>query len=310
MPLPPFTLIGATTRIGLLTGPMRSRFGIANHVEFYTPESLHEILRHNAKLLKLQGDDDARWRSCRGEAGGRRASPIGCCGACGISRPSRTKSKMTLKVTQEALKLEGIDDRGLDEQDRAYFRTLIENYDGGPGGRRGDRRQPWGRDRYAGGCRGADICCRLGLCMRTRQGTAGDQNGVRTFGVEMESASGQTAQGDPTLFRRRQLAHFNISAVDGVLSRREGARARSAVLPGRDPEAPVECGAELPGFFEAAGVGDFADGVVRCGKAGASRIFESGPGGFPDRGSARALCGSAFPGSGERDRFSSADLRR
>src|SRR5919107_3076578 len=48
MPLPPFTLIGATTRIGLLTGPMRSRFGIVNHIEFYSPESLHEILRANA----------------------------------------------------------------------------------------------------------------------------------------------------------------------------------------------------------------------------------------------------------------------
>src|SRR5882757_6161940 len=49
----PFTLIGATTRIGLLTGPMRGRFGIAEHIEFYSPESLHEILKINAKLLKL-----------------------------------------------------------------------------------------------------------------------------------------------------------------------------------------------------------------------------------------------------------------
>src|SRR5215469_15949859 len=48
MPLPAFTLIGATTRIGLLTGPMRSRFGIRSHIEFYSPQSLHEILRANA----------------------------------------------------------------------------------------------------------------------------------------------------------------------------------------------------------------------------------------------------------------------
>src|SRR2546423_10272197 len=59
MPLPPFTLIGATTRIGLLTGPMRSRFGIQSHIEFYTPEALHEILKANAKLLKLQSEDTA-----------------------------------------------------------------------------------------------------------------------------------------------------------------------------------------------------------------------------------------------------------
>src|SRR6202034_315891 len=53
MPLPAFTLIGATTRIGLLTGPMRSRFGIRQHIEFYTPEALHAILRQNIKLMKL-----------------------------------------------------------------------------------------------------------------------------------------------------------------------------------------------------------------------------------------------------------------
>src|SRR4051812_31431780 len=56
IPLPPFTLIGATTRIGLLTGPMRGRFGISEHIEFYTPESLHEILRANCKLLNLDAE--------------------------------------------------------------------------------------------------------------------------------------------------------------------------------------------------------------------------------------------------------------
>src|SRR5688572_12782400 len=56
MPLPPFTLIGATTRIGLLTAPMRTRFGIVLHLEFYEPEALHEILRANAILLKLENE--------------------------------------------------------------------------------------------------------------------------------------------------------------------------------------------------------------------------------------------------------------
>src|SRR5438132_2209546 len=57
----PFTLIGATTRIGLLTGPMRGRFGIAEHIEYYTPESLHEILKINARLLKVPSEDEALW---------------------------------------------------------------------------------------------------------------------------------------------------------------------------------------------------------------------------------------------------------
>jgi Holliday junction DNA helicase RuvB len=131
--LSPFTLIGATTRIGLLTGPMRSRFGIANHIEFYAPEALHEILRHNARLLKIESEDAALWELARRSRGTPRI-------ANRLLRRVRdyaaveAKGKLTPAVTQEALKLEGIDDRGLDEQDRAYLRTLIEVYQGGPAG--------------------------------------------------------------------------------------------------------------------------------------------------------------------------------
>src|SRR5208282_2506129 len=133
MPLAAFTLIGATTRIGLLTGPMRSRFGIANHIEFYTPESLHEILRQNAALLKIEGDDSALGELARRSRGTPRI-------ANRLLRRVRdyaaveANGKLTLAVTQAALKLEGIDDRGLDEQDRAYLKILIEVYDGGPAG--------------------------------------------------------------------------------------------------------------------------------------------------------------------------------
>lgn len=133
MPLPPFTLIGATTRIGLLTGPMRSRFGIANHIEFYTPEALHEILRHNAKLLTMDFEDSALGELARRSRGTPRI-------ANRLLRRVRdyaaveAKGKLTVAVTQAALKLEGIDERGLDEQDRAYLRTLIDIYEGGPAG--------------------------------------------------------------------------------------------------------------------------------------------------------------------------------
>jgi holliday junction DNA helicase RuvB len=133
MPLPPFTLIGATTRIGLLTGPMRSRFGIANHIEFYAHESLHEILRQNAALLKIESEDSALQELARRSRGTPRI-------ANRLLRRVRdyaaveAKGKLTLPVIQAALKLEGIDDRGLDEQDRAYLRTLINVYEGGPAG--------------------------------------------------------------------------------------------------------------------------------------------------------------------------------
>ena len=133
MPLPPFTLIGATTRIGLLTGPMRSRFGIRQHIEFYTPESLHEILRQNCVLLKVKADDAALWeisRRCRGTPRIanrllRRVRDFAAVEGAG---------KFSVTTAKAALELEGIDTRGLDDQDRQFLRTLIDIYDGGPAG--------------------------------------------------------------------------------------------------------------------------------------------------------------------------------
>ena len=133
MPLPPFTLIGATTRIGLLTGAMRSRFGIGQHIEFYSPEALHQILKLNAVLLKQQAADDALWELAHRSRGTPRI-------ANRLLRRVRDfavvegDGKFTLAVTQAALELEGIDTRGLDDQDRSFLRTLIDVYDGGPAG--------------------------------------------------------------------------------------------------------------------------------------------------------------------------------
>ena len=133
VPIKPFTLIGATTRIGLLTGPMRSRFGIVEHIDFYTPEALHEILRRNADELKLKAEDQALWQLANRSRGTPRV-------ANRLLRRVRdyaaveAKGKLTLPVAEEALKLEGVDHVGLDAQDRAYLRTIIEVYDGGPVG--------------------------------------------------------------------------------------------------------------------------------------------------------------------------------
>ena len=133
LPLKPFTLIGATTRIGLLTGPMRSRFGIVEHLEFYSPEALLQILRQNAILLKLEAEDDALWElSGRSRGTPRIANRL-------LRRVRdyaavKADGKLVLDVVKKALQLEGIDEKGLDEQDRQFLRTLIEVYDGGPCG--------------------------------------------------------------------------------------------------------------------------------------------------------------------------------
>ncbi|CAN5392751.1 Holliday junction branch migration DNA helicase RuvB [soil metagenome] len=131
--LQPFTLIGATTRLGLLTGPMRGRFGIVEHIEFYSPESLHQILEVNARLLKLHADKDALWELARRSRGTPRV-------ANRLLRRVRdyaqveASGQLTLAVTKKSLELEGIDEKGLDEQDRAFLRVMIDTYEGGPVG--------------------------------------------------------------------------------------------------------------------------------------------------------------------------------
>src|SRR4051794_4484518 len=133
IPIQPFTLVGATTRIGLLTGPMRGRFGISEHIEFYDPESLHQILKANAKLLKVEAEGPALWELARRSRGTPRI-------ANRLLRRVRDfatvegDGKVTLPITKSALELAAIDGQGLDEQDRQFLRTVIEVYDGGPVG--------------------------------------------------------------------------------------------------------------------------------------------------------------------------------
>jgi len=133
IPLPPFTLIGATTRIGLITGPMRSRFGLPLHLEYYPPEALEQILRANAIELKLQADAKSISElACRSRGTPRIANRL-------LRRVRdyaavEADGDFSLDVTRLALKLEGIDDRGLDDLDRGFLKTLIDIYDGGPAG--------------------------------------------------------------------------------------------------------------------------------------------------------------------------------
>lgn len=129
----PFTLIGATTRIGLLTGPMRSRFGLVEHLEFYSPEELQEILRQNVKLLKVESESEGLVELSHRSRGTPRV-------ANRLLRRVRDyaavegNGKLTLPMVKKSLELEGIDPKGLDEQDRTFLRTIIEVYGGGPVG--------------------------------------------------------------------------------------------------------------------------------------------------------------------------------
>jgi Holliday junction DNA helicase RuvB len=133
IPLQPFTLIGATTRIGLLTAPMRSRFGICEHLEFYSTESLRDILIANCRRLELKFDAPSLIELAARSRGTPRV-------AIRLLRRVRDfatvegNGELTLVLVRKALELEGIDARGLDDLDRTFLRTVIEVYGGGPVG--------------------------------------------------------------------------------------------------------------------------------------------------------------------------------
>lgn len=131
--LRPFTLIGATTRSGLLTAPMRERFGIQFHFEFYTTEDLTEIVRRSAGKLKVPADGPALATiAARSRGTPRIANRL-------LKRTRdyaqvRADGKLTPAVVEKALDILGIDQLGLDELDRTFLTTLIRTYRGGPAG--------------------------------------------------------------------------------------------------------------------------------------------------------------------------------
>ncbi|MCC5828150.1 MAG: Holliday junction branch migration DNA helicase RuvB [Phycisphaeraceae bacterium] len=139
LPLQPFTLIGATTRAGLITSAMRSRFGIAHNLEYYQPGELLEILRRNARLLGLEegGQTSDLERALSLLADRSRGTPRI---ANRLLRRVRDYAQVrhggtvNPEVADAALCLEGIDDQGLDELDRRYLRVIAEVYRGGPVG--------------------------------------------------------------------------------------------------------------------------------------------------------------------------------
>jgi holliday junction DNA helicase RuvB len=133
MTLRPFTLIGATTRSGLLSAPLRDRFQMREHLDFYTVEQLAEIVRRNAKKLRVEILDDAALEI----AGRSRGTPRLANNRLRWVRDyaqSRADGKISLKVARDALEMQGIDTRGLDSQDRKYLETIARVFVGGPVG--------------------------------------------------------------------------------------------------------------------------------------------------------------------------------
>jgi Holliday junction DNA helicase RuvB len=133
MRLERFTLIGATTRTGLLTSPLRSRFGITHRLEFYTPADLEEIVRRSARILDVPIDDAAAVEIARRARGTPRI----------VNRLLRrvrdfaevkADGEITRNVADAALSMLDVDGAGLDVMDRKLLQTVLQKFAGGPVG--------------------------------------------------------------------------------------------------------------------------------------------------------------------------------
>jgi len=133
VPLKKFTLVGATTRAGLLTAPLRDRFGIVHHIDFYPPEELAEIVSRSARILNVRTDNDAAMIiAARSRGTPRVANRLlrrvrDYCQVNGIRR-------IDPQPALDALEMEGIDSAGLDDLDRRLIKTMVDYYKGGPVG--------------------------------------------------------------------------------------------------------------------------------------------------------------------------------
>jgi Holliday junction DNA helicase RuvB len=133
MPLKPFTLIGATTRTGLLSAPLRDRFQMQQHLDFYTIDELSEIVRRNAGKLRVEIDESAAEEIATRSRGTPRLANNRLRWVRDYAT-SRAGGRITLAVAHDALEMLGVDRLGLDPQDRKYLETIARVFSGGPVG--------------------------------------------------------------------------------------------------------------------------------------------------------------------------------
>lgn len=131
--LPKFTLIGATTRAGMLTSPLRDRFGISFRLELYSPEQLAIIVKRSAKILKVECDDDGALEIASRSRGTPRIANRFIRRVRDFAEVRGT-GKIDVSVAQEALDMLEIDELGLDRTDRTMLRAMMEKFGGGPVG--------------------------------------------------------------------------------------------------------------------------------------------------------------------------------
>ena len=128
-----FTLVGATTRAGLLTSPLRARFGIVHRLDFYNERDIVEIVRRSARILGVPTDNDAAAEIGRRSRGTPRIANRLLRRVRDFAQV-RADGRITVDVARDALSLLEVDERGFDEVDRKLLRTIVDKFSGGPVG--------------------------------------------------------------------------------------------------------------------------------------------------------------------------------
>lgn len=136
--LPRFTLVGATTRAGLLTAPLRARFGISARLDYYTPEELCKIIKRSSKILQIQITEEGAYEIARRSRGTPRIANRLLKRARDFAQADEKLAEyggvITKEVAKYALEALDVDEHGLDDMDKRILLTIIEKYNGGPVG--------------------------------------------------------------------------------------------------------------------------------------------------------------------------------
>ena len=133
-PINKFTLVGATTRVGMLSSPLRDRFGLTYHLDFYNLEELSAIIKRSSNILNVKIDDLATKQIAMRSRGTPRIANRLLRRVRDFHQVNSKTDKIDDDVASKAMELEGVDQKGLDRLDRQYLLTLSKNYNGGPAG--------------------------------------------------------------------------------------------------------------------------------------------------------------------------------
>lgn len=198
-PLKRFTLIGATTRAGLLSAPLRSRFGMLYHFEFYTIGQLKDIIKRSAGLLNLDFDNGTlELIASRSRGTPRIANRL----LKRIRDYAQVKGtgKLTNTIVENALKMERIDELGLDELDRAFLKAIANVYDGGPAGIEA-LAATLGEERDTLEDVVEPYLLQIGFVRRTKRGREITQKACNHLGIQIKTE--QKDSGQPDLFEEQ-----------------------------------------------------------------------------------------------------------